>query len=183
MDPFAEGVLIIATGIDTKKLQQISVAAKSYEAELFLGSETDTLDCEGKVIRTVPVRSITEDQIQNVLKSFEGPQEQTPPMYSAKKVNGIRLYKLARKKITIPRKPVNITIYSLNLDDFDGTSIRFTVSCSKGTYIRVLGLDIAKKLGTAGHLKQLRRTRVGDYTLKDSMTIEDFEHSWSSTAI
>lgn len=182
LDPFAEGVLIIATGKDTKELQQISASDKTYEAVLCLGSKTDTLDRAGEVCDSAPVPKLEHQKILDIFQSFIGEQEQVPPMFSAKKVNGVRLYKLARKNISIPREPARITIHSLELEEFTQPTIRFTVTCSKGTYIRVLGSDIAKKLGTVGHLTKLTRTRVGDYRLQDSMSLEKFEHSWSSTA-
>ncbi len=183
LDPFAEGVLIVGTGNDTKLLQSISAADKTYEATLKLGELTDTLDNEGVIIETAPLPILDKNQIVIAINNFSGKQKQIPPMFSAKKVNGVRLYKLARQKKEVDREPNVITIYSINLISVDLPEIRFSVTCSKGTYIRVLGKDIAEKLGTVGHLTDLVRTRVGDYPLSQSKTIKVFQEEWISTTI
>jgi tRNA pseudouridine55 synthase len=182
LDPFAEGVLIIGTGKDTKQLSAITRADKTYRGTLQLGVTTDTLDPEGRVIQTAPVPSLTVSQIQAVFHRFIGPQDQIPPMFSAKKVGGVRLYRLARKNQNVPRNPVRITIHSLLLLEYVDDQIAFEVTCSKGTYIRVLAKDIAEALGTVGYLIKLVRTRVGEYSLSDCVKIQDFERQWSSTA-
>ncbi len=181
LDPFAGGVLIIGTNSDTKKLGKISGTIKSYRAELQLGEETDTLDLDGKVVNTKPVPILDKDLIKSVLKHFIGKYKQIPPMYSAKKVNGVRLYKLARKNKTIDRAPVEVNIIDLTLNDIQDKQIDFSVTCSKGTYIRVLGQEIAKKLGTEGHLTQLQRIAVGDFVVQDSIPLKEFEAKWTST--
>ena len=181
LDPFAGGVLIIGTNSDTKKLGKISGTIKSYRAELQLGEETDTLDLDGKVVNTKPVPILDKDLIKSVLNHFIGKYKQIPPMYSAKKVNGVRLYKLARKNKTIDRKPVEVNIIDLTLNDIQDKQIDFSVTCSKGTYIRVLGQDIAKKLGTEGHLTKLMRISVGDFVVQDSIPLKEFETRWMST--
>ena len=117
------------------------------------------------------------------MKTFECKQKQIPPMFSAKKRGGVRLYKLARKNIEIERNEIDIEIDDISLVSFSEDKIIFNVSCSKGTYIRVLGSDIAKKLGTVGYLINLKRTRVGNYFIKDSISIESFEKSWKSYTI
>ena len=178
LDPFAEGVLIIGTGKDTKKLTSITGVDKTYKARICLGEITDTLDTEGQVIEAKPVPEINMDDIHKVLDSFLGTSCQIPPMFSAKKVNGQRLYKLARKNIEVKRDPVQINIKSIGLLDYLDHSLSFSVTCSKGTYIRVLGKDIAEKLGTVGYLKSLVRTQVGPYSIDDSKTIEEFQASW-----
>ena len=182
LDPFAEGVLIIGTGKDTKKLTSITSADKTYIARLCLGEITDTLDTEGQVIEAKPVPEINADDIHKVLDSFLGTSCQIPPMFSAKKVNGQRLYKLARKNIEVKRDPVQINIKSIGLLDYLDHSLSFSVTCSKGTYIRVLGKDIAEKLGTVGYLKSLVRMQVGPYSIDDSKTIEEFQASWKLSA-
>ena len=182
LDPFAEGVLIIGTGKDTKKLTSITGADKTYKARICLGEITDTLDTEGQVIEAKPVPEINTDDIHQVLDSFLGTSRQVPPMFSAKKVNGQRLYKLARKNIEVKRDPVQINIKSIGLLDYLDHSLSFSVTCSKGTYIRVLGKDIAEKLGTVGYLKSLVRTQVGPYSIDDSKTIEEFQASWKLSA-
>ena len=182
LDPFAEGVLIIGTGKDTKKLTSITSADKTYIARLCLGEITDTLDTEGQVIEAKPVPEINADDIHKVLDSFLGTSCQIPPMFSAKKVNGQRLYKLARKNIEVKRDPVQINIKSIGLLDYLDHSLSFSVTCSKGTYIRVLGKDIAEKLGTVGYLKSLVRMQVGPYSIDDSKTVEEFQASWKLSA-
>ena len=180
LDPFASGVLIVGTGKDTKKLKYISDEKKSYDASLFLGEITDTLDVEGKVIQKKKVPSLSERNIKKVLESFIGNYSQTPPMFSAKKVAGKKLYEYARKNIMVKRDAVMLKIFSISLNFFDTNIISFSVECSKGTYVRVLGKDIAEKLGTVGYLNSLTRTNVGDYTLKQSQSIESFEETWKS---
>jgi tRNA pseudouridine55 synthase len=181
LDPFAEGVLVIGTNADTKILTEISGTIKSYRAILTLGEETDTLDIDGKIINTCPVPILDEKKVKSVLNDFLGESEQVPPMYSAKKVNGVRLYKMARKNQFVERKPSPINIYDIKLNHIGENQIDFSVTCSKGTYIRVLGLEIAKKLGTVGHLTQLTRTAVGEYRIHDSVRLTEFEEKWIST--
>jgi tRNA pseudouridine55 synthase len=173
LDPFADGVLVLGTGPDTKKLTDITMASKTYRAELTLGKSTDTQDRDGKISKEAVVPGLTRQTINAVLASFDGIQEQIPPMYSAKQVNGQRLYKLARRNKTVERAPVKITIYQISLLDYNEPVITFEVTCSKGTYVRVLGADIAVKLGTVGHLTALTRTSVGSYHITDAMTIEE----------
>jgi len=177
LDPFAEGVLVLGTGPDTKKLTGIMFANKTYRAELTLGKATDTQDRDGKISAEEVVPELTKETIAAVLASFDGSQEQIPPMYSAKHVNGQRLYKLARKNITVERAPVRISIEQISLLDYTEPVITFNVTCSKGTYVRVLGADIAAKLGTVGHLTALTRTSVGSYHIADATTIEKLSNS------
>ncbi len=177
LDPFAEGVLVLGTGPDTKKLTDITTASKIYRAELTLGKATDTQDRDGKIIAESPVPELTRETIDAVLASFVGTQEQIPPMYSAKQVNGQRLYKLARKNKTVERDPVTISIDQISLLDYTEPVITFEVTCSKGTYVRALGADIAAKLGTVGHLTALVRTSVGSYHIANATTIEELSKS------
>ena len=177
LDPFAEGVLVLGTGPDTKKLTDITTANKTYWAELPLGKATDTQDRDGRISAEKLVPELTKETIVAVLASFNGPQEQIPPMYSAKHVNGQRLYKLARKNKTVERVPVKISIDQISLLDYREPVITFEVTCSKGTYVRVLGADIAEKMGTVGHLTALTRTRVGTYNIVDATTIEELSNS------
>ena len=177
LDPFAEGVLVLGTGPDTKKLTNIATAKKTYRANLNLGKATDTLDLDGKISAEAVVPELTKETIASVLASFIGTKEQIPPMYSAKHVNGQRLYKLARKNKTIERDPVMISIDQISLLDYREPVITFEVTCSKGTYVRVLGVDIAERLGTVGHLTALTRIRVGTYNIADATTIEELSNS------
>jgi len=178
LDPFATGVLIIGTEKDTKKLAQISSNYKTYEAKLKLGKTTNTLDIEGEIINYLKVPKLSSNKINEILKSFLGKSLQIPPMFSAKKYKGIRLYKLARKGIEVKREPVNINIKQIDLISFKNNSINFSVECSKGTYVRVLGINIAQKLNTIGYLSSLKRIKVGDYDISTSITIQDLEEEW-----
>ena len=180
LDPFAEGVLLIGTGKDTKVLSEISNQSKSYRATLTLGISTNKMDLTGIEEKSLPIPELSTNKILATLNSFLGEQNQVPPMYSAKKVNGERLYKLARKNIEVEREPVPININSISLESIELPDITFSVECSKGTYIRVLGADIAEKLGTVGHLTYLQRTGIGDHNVKDSQSLESFEKSWKS---
>ena len=159
LDPFATGVLILGPGPDTKKLSNIALSNKSYVADLTLGIETDTHDCDGKITSKEKIPKLSQEMGEDVLSTFIGNNKQTPPMFSAKKINGVRLYKLARQNKVVKRDPVEINIYQIHLLKFKLPTITFEVTCSKGTYIRVLGFDIAKKLGTTGYLSSLKRIR------------------------
>tara|TARA_B100000579_G_scaffold56353_1_gene40113 strand:- start:686 stop:1327 length:642 start_codon:yes stop_codon:yes gene_type:complete len=180
LDPFAEGVLIIGTGRDTKNLSKVTDQKKRYQAIIQLGSQTDTLDTEGRIVNTMPVPLLNRKELENILASFKGIYKHKPPMFSAKKINGTRLYKLARKNITIEREKIISKIYNIELNTFTDSLIDFSVTCSKGTYIRVLGSDIAEKIGTIGYLIKLVRTGIGDYKISDSISIHKFESQWKS---
>ncbi len=181
LDPFASGVLIIGTEKDTRSLSSITNSDKTYEAEIELGKITNTLDTEGEVVREMPIPMMESKNIESTLHSFMGKQKQMPPMFSAKKHNGIRLYKLARMGKEIDREDIDIFISDIRLIDFNRNSIKFSVECSKGTYVRVLGKDIAERLGTVGYLTELTRTKVGDHLIDDSLSIELFQNKWKST--
>ena len=181
LDPFASGVLIIGTEKDTRSLSSITNSDKTYEAEIELGKITNTLDTEGEVVREMPIPMMESKNIESTLHSFMGKQKQMPPMFSAKKHNGIRLYKLARMGKEVDREDIDIFISDIGLIDFNSNSIKFNVECSKGTYVRVLGKDIAERLGTVGYLTELTRTKVGDHLIDDSLSIELFQNKWKST--
>lgn len=183
LDPFAEGVLIIGTGKDTKKLTSISSDYKSYIATLTLGEETDTMDTEGKVIAKSNIPDLSDTTIISVLKGFMGKQKQIPPMFSAKKIDGKKLYELARKNIEIKRQSKEIEIKEIDLINFVNNQIVFKVTSSKGTYIRVLGSDIAKALGTVGHLTKLIRQSVGEFVVEQAIQIEEFEIQWKNISV
>ena len=178
LDPFAEGVLIIGTGKETKTLSNVSNKKKSYQAIIQLGTETNTLDNEGVVTNNLEIPSFTGDEIVSVLNRFKGEYIHKPPMFSAKKVKGVPLYKLARKNIKIDRDNIKSFIYDISLNDYSSDLINFSVTCSKGTYVRVLGSDIAKKINTVGHLIKLVRTSIGSHEVSSSLTVEDFERRW-----
>ena len=180
LDPFAEGVLIIGTGKDTKKLSDISSSNKSYRAILKLGETTETLDNEGPISDKKKVPDLDKVEVGKVLSTFKGDYIQKPPMFSAKRVNGVRLYKLARKNIKVPRQPIKVEISEIWLNTYTNKEIDFSVTCSKGTYIRVLGQDIAIKLKTIGYLTKLVRIKVGPYIIDNSTSIKTFEDKWKS---
>ena len=174
LDPFAEGVLMLCTGEKTKSIESFMDQEKEYVAEIILGSETDTLDITGEVVKTAHIPKLNKQSIQDVLLNYTGDIMQEPPMYSAIKYNGKPLYKLARKQITVSRKKREIRIYDIILQNFKVDSIYIKIKCGRGTYIRSLARDIALSLGTVGHLKRLKRTRIGDFDEKACITIKEF---------
>jgi len=173
LDPMATGVLPILVGEATKLSDYLMEHDKEYIAKIYLGEKRDTGDTEGEIIEKLQVPRISKDKIDKVLKSFLGESMQIPPLYSAVKVNGKKLYELARQGKTVERTARKIKIYEIEVIDVkidEGIikEIDFRVVCSKGTYIRVLCEDIAKELGTCGYMKSLRRTRVGNFKIEDS---------------
>lgn len=176
LDPNATGVLPILIGKGTKFSKYLINHDKIYEVELELGKKTDTADIEGKVIeeKNVDEKYIKENLLQ-VLESFIGKQEQIPPMYSAIKKNGKKLYEYARAGEKVEIEPRKIEIYKIDLNKYDKNIITFVVSCSKGTYIRSLCEDIAKKLNTVGYMKNLKRLQVGEFNIKDAVYIDDID--------
>lgn len=179
LDPFAEGVLMLCTGKYTKQVESFMDQEKEYLAEIQLGIETDTLDPTGKIVGTADVPELSEDEINLVLKEFIGEIKQEPPMFSALKVNGQPLYKLARKGIKFPRKNREVIIYDIQLINFIDRTITFKVVCGRGTYIRSLAKDIAEKLNTVGHLANLKRTRIGEYNQSACIAVKDLS-KWIS---
>lgn len=172
LDPFATGVLPIAFGEATKLISLVMDGRKEYEFIIKWGVATSTDDTEGEVIETCD-KIPDFDEIQKILPKFVGEIEQTPPVYSAIKINGQRAYDLARKGEDVDMPSRNITIYGLEfLESLPNNMARFRVECSKGTYIRTLGKDIALRLGTVGHLQELRRTKCADFSLKDTISLE-----------
>lgn len=172
LDPFASGLVICGINKGTKVLSYLEGADKTYLATLKLGQITSSQDRTGKVIDTKEIKEHSFEEISSVLSSFLGVSLQTPPMYSALKVNGQRLYKLARNNIEIERKPRQIEVKSIRLISYENGEIRFEANVSKGTYIRTLGVDIAEKLGEYGHLISLRRTKIGEYDLSLAKQID-----------
>lgn len=181
LDPNATGLLPILIGKGTKLSYYLINHDKEYEVTLKLGEKTETADTEGKVIeeKTVSEEMLNKNNVEKVLISFLGEQEQIPPMYSAIKVKGKKLYEYARKNIHIDLKPRKIKIYDivLNKIDVENKLILFKVQCSKGTYIRSLCEDIATRLGTVGYMKELNRTKVGMFDIKDSIHINELEQN------
>ena len=176
LDPEAEGVLPVVLGKATKLVDLLTEKQKTYEALLHLGLETDTQDMTGKVLREQPV-NVTEEEVIAVIRSFLGEQQQIPPMYSALKVDGKKLYELAREGKTVERKPRTVHFYEIEIKKIELPYIRFSVTCSKGTYIRTLCHDIGQKLGCGGCMEELIRTRSGNFDLEDSMTLAQVEEA------
>lgn len=179
LDPMAEGVLPILIGKGTLVSKYLINHDKKYIVKLQLGVKTDTADSEGKIIENSVVNNdlLNKENIVNILKTFIGKQEQIPPIYSAIKVNGKKLYEYARKGQEVELKPRKIEIYDINLISYsvEKKQIEFEVFCGKGTYIRSLCEDIAKKMGTIGYMKELKRVQVGDFKIEDSITIDELE--------
>lgn len=173
LDPDAAGVLPVFAGSATRLLEFAVEGKKQYIAEFTLGKRTDTGDDSGTVVEEKPVPHFSEADLSKVLSSFLGVQQQLPPMYSALKVNGKKLYELARKGVEVERQPREIEIFQLELLHFSDNRFTVAIDCSKGTYIRVLGEDIASALGTCGTMSFLLRTRVGSYTLADAYTLQE----------
>lgn len=173
LDPFATGLLPLCFGEATKFSQDLLEADKTYETVIKLGETTDTGDIEGKVLQQREV-AVNHTQLETVLQQFRGDIAQIPPMYSALKRDGKPLYEYARAGITLERAPRNVTIHRLELIDFAAPYLKLRVTCSKGTYIRVLGSDIGEALGCGAHLQALRRTGVGYLTLEHSVTLDSF---------
>lgn len=176
LDPFADGLLVVTVNKATKVNQFIEAQDKEYIATLKLGVKTSTLDIEGEVIATKEVPSLNEEIIINALNNFKGKIKQVPPMYSAIKVNGQRLYDLARQGIEVERKEREVEIFDIKLVSFNNEEITFSVSCSKGTYIRTLAESISEELNTYGHLIRLTRTRVGNFHLKDAYKLSELDN-------
>lgn len=181
LDPLATGVVIVCTGRLTKQIDQLMEHTKEYEAVLQLGATTPSFDLEHPVDATYPTAHITRELVEQVLPTFLGEQWQVPPVYSAVKINGKRAYEYARRgqQEDIEIKPKLLVIDAIDLLAFDPATMQLTlrVVCSKGTYIRALARDIGERLDSGAHLIALRRTRVGDYTLADCITIDQLQQS------
>jgi len=177
LDPNATGVLPLLIGKGTGLAKYLINHDKTYIATLKLGEKTDTADGEGNIIEKKEVKDIYREKVEEVLQSFVGKQEQIPPMYSAIKVNGKKLYEYARKGEKVELKPREIEIYNIKLIKINDLEIIFEVSCSKGTYIRSLCEDIAAKFGTVGYMKNLNRTVVGEFNIKNSVKVDEIDSS------
>ena len=174
LDPDAEGVLPVCLGKGTRLCDMLTDHSKVYEAVLLLGQSTDTQDVSGSVLQEAPV-DVSEEEVREAIMSFVGPYDQIPPMYSALKVNGQKLCDLARAGKEVERKARPVEIYEIQIEEIHLPRVRMTVSCSKGTYIRTLCHDIGEKLKCHGCMESLLRTRVGQFLLKDSLTLAQVE--------
>lgn len=176
LDPAATGMLPLLLGKATRLSRYFIGADKSYRAVIRLGETTDTLDGDGTTLSTQEVNA-DEAAIRQAVESFLGKQQQLPPMYSAKKIKGKRLYDLARKGIEVERQPKDIEIKRLEIESINGNDIQLVVDCTSGTYIRVLAADIGERIGCGAYLFSLERLRVGDFVLEDACKIEQLSDS------
>lgn len=187
LDPFATGLLIVAVTRDaTKRLDEFKNLEKEYEVDLKFGATSSTYDCDGEIAESPNSRPITREELEVVLEHYRGSIQQIPPMHSAKKINGQRLYELAHQGIVVEREPQNITIYNLEILECTPDSARLKIVCSPGTYIRSLAHDIGQDLGVGAYASALTRTRIGLYHLADAITLDDLvtkRHDWEFLAI
>lgn len=174
LDPDAEGVLPVCLGKATKLCDLLTDKTKTYQAVMLLGQETDTQDTTGEVLAQYPVNA-TEEEVREAVESFLGPYMQVPPMYSALKVNGKKLYELARAGKEVEREARPVEIFEIHVDSIELPRVTMTVICSKGTYIRTLCYDIGRKLGCGGCMEHLLRTRVDRFELADSLKLSQIE--------
>ena len=174
LDPDAEGVLPVCIGRATKVCDILTDKDKVYEAVMLLGVETDTQDTSGEVLRRLPVE-VSEEAVEDAILSFVGEYAQVPPMYSALKVNGKKLYELAREGRTVERKARKVNIFSIEILEINLPRVRMSVHCSKGTYIRTLCHDIGQQLGCGGCMEKLLRTKVGIFELSDTLKLSEID--------
>ena len=175
LDPMATGLLPICMGEATKFSHYQLDADKSYQATILLGGQTDTGDAEGQIVAQAPIPTFDNALLDKVAHQFLGAQQQIPPMYSALKKDGKKLYEYARAGIEVERSPRDIVIKAIELKALDAEQIQLTVTCTKGTYVRVLGEDIAKEMGTLGHLIALRRMQVGNFNIDAAIALSELE--------
>ncbi|SNR73106.1 tRNA pseudouridine(55) synthase TruB [Lutibacter flavus] len=174
LDPLATGLLIICTGKFTKKIDEYQGQIKEYTGEITLGATTPSFDLETEINETFPTNHITEALIHETTKQFIGEIDQVPPIFSALKKDGVRLYDIARAGETTEIKSRKITISAFEITNINLPKVNFRVVCSKGTYIRSLANDFGKALNSGGHLSELRRTKIGAFKVEDGITIDEF---------
>lgn len=175
LDPSATGLLIILVGKGTKVSQYLMSLPKEYEGSFKLGESTDSHDADGEITQTRDVPNLSREEFEAAMKDFVGDQYQTPPMFSAKKVQGVPLYKMARKGKEIEREPRFIHVSSFELGDYELPGGTFKLACSKGTYVRTIIHDLGEKLGCGAHMNALRRTRIENFTVDKAAPLEAFE--------
>ena len=175
LDPFATGLLILCTGKKTKSISEFQDLEKTYSGTITLGKATASMDLETEILCEKPFSHITDEQINLLKEEFTGNIMQIPPMYSAIKQNGKNLYKLARKGKTVERQPREINVSGFNITKIELPDVHFEINCSKGTYLRVIANDFGEKLGCGGVLSSLRRSKIGDYSVDDALSVEEFK--------
>jgi len=176
LDPLATGVLIVCTGKKTKEIEKFQAYTKEYIAHIRFGATTPSYDLETEINETFPTQHITQELLEETIRKFVGEQEQLPPIFSAKKVNGRRAYKSARRGRDVDMPTSTITIHEIEIVENNFPDIKLRVVCSKGTYIRSLAYDIGKALNSGAHLAGLVRTKIGEFTLDDALDLADFSH-------
>jgi tRNA pseudouridine55 synthase len=177
LDPLATGLLVILLGSDTKLFNRFSGFDKAYLATLELGVSTTTGDCQGDVLKKNDIARISAQNLENVFKEFNGDIEQVPPMFSALKYKGRKLYEWAREGIEVPRQKRRVKIHDLKINKFNFPYVDFYISCSKGTYVRSLAQDIGDKLGCGACLTSLRRIALGPFNIDEAVTIDKLDES------
>ena len=173
LDPFATGLLILCLGKATKQIDTFQNLPKQYTTTIKLGSTTKSFDIEQPEENSCSISHLKENEIIDTINSFKGVIKQIPPMFSAKKVKGKKLYELARKDIEIDLQPAEVEIYNIEINKIELPFVTITIDCSKGTYIRALARDIGNKLGVGGYLTQLMRTKIGEYNVNEAYTIDE----------
>ncbi len=172
LDPLATGLLIICTGKFTKRINELQGLDKVYDGSIYLGATTPSYDAETAIDNTFKIDHITNEMLLNCAQSFEGKQEQTPPIYSALKIDGLRAYKYARDGQKVKMKKRSVEIYNFNLNKIELPNVDFEVHCSKGTYIRSLAFDFGQQLNSGGYLNSLRRSKIGSFSLEDAWNLD-----------
>lgn len=191
LDPMATGVLPVAVGDGTRAIEYLANESKSYEADIVFGVETDTQDADGRVIAVSSIGDLNAEILEQTFAGFRGPIEQIPPMHAAIKIDGVKLYELARQGLTIERAPRSVVIHELVLLTWNPPVATIRVHCSKGFYVRALARDLGEALGVGAHLGNLVRLSTGPFTLCDAWTMDelgqlsrdDFSEQWSSIAL
>jgi len=175
LDPLATGVLVLLVGPSTRLFDQFMEFDKGYRATMILGRQTTTADVQGEIVKEKEYRHITVEKFLDVLKGFEGEIDQVPPMVSAVKVNGKRLYALARHGLEVQREPRRVTISHIELLEFQLPQVSFFLKCSKGTYVRQIAEDVGGRLGCGACISQIERTHVGPFSIEDAVGLEDLK--------
>ena len=183
LDPMATGLVLVCTGRKTKEITHLLNVEKTYTGIISLGKTTPSFDLETFYDSENGIEGITEEMIHKVRDKFLGDQIQTPPMFSAIKQNGQALYQLARRGLEVERQPKNIFISKFDITKIELPNVHFEITCSKGTYIRVIASDFGKELGCGAYLRELRRTKVGDYDVADALSIDEFREIYTSNLI
>ena len=173
LDPLATGVLLVCLGKATKRVEELQAERKEYVAEIVLGATTPSYDLEHPIDRRFPYEHITEQMVVGALEGLCGERLQTPPVYSAKKIEGQRAYEYAREGVDVEMRKALVNIYAMELLEFDLPRVRVRVECSKGTYIRSIAAELGEKLESGGHLSALERTRSGGYNVQDAYTMDE----------